>query len=149
MCGQLPLPSDNPSEKGWYELVDGDYELSQDTVVDATKTYYVKQIGSLAELQKKTSAIYFSTNSGFVIYDGQEDVTTGDGVKLQLKSNELNFVKGLLGDQGAIVASIAQEEGENSYRLFIQNASVQKQLAFGNYAFIRRSNGNMSLKWLG
>lgn len=35
-------PTGNPSEQGWYELVDGEYVLTEDTTVDETKTYYVK-----------------------------------------------------------------------------------------------------------
>lgn len=35
-------PTGNPSEQGWYELVDGEYVLTEDTTVDPTKTYYVK-----------------------------------------------------------------------------------------------------------
>ena len=37
-----PEGSENPSEEGWYELDDGDYVLSEDTVVDSGKTYYAK-----------------------------------------------------------------------------------------------------------
>ncbi|MBQ7505316.1 MAG: phage major capsid protein [Ruminococcus sp.] len=33
-------PTGNPSELGYYELVNGEYELSEDTSVDSEKTYY-------------------------------------------------------------------------------------------------------------
>lgn len=35
-----PAGSENPSTEGWYELVGGKYVLSEDTTVDAGKTYY-------------------------------------------------------------------------------------------------------------
>ena len=37
-----PSQSDNPSEKGWYEYISGEYVPSTDTVVDLNKTYYYK-----------------------------------------------------------------------------------------------------------
>lgn len=35
-----PVGTENPSEEGWYELVEGEYVLSEDTEVDPEKTYY-------------------------------------------------------------------------------------------------------------
>ena len=35
-----PVGGEDPSALGWYELVEGEYILSEDTVVDDTKTYY-------------------------------------------------------------------------------------------------------------
>lgn len=35
------------------------------------------------------------------------------------------------------------------WRLFIDNAQVNDMLQFGNFAWIARSNGNMTVKWLG
>ena len=35
-----PVGTENPSEEGWYELVNGEYVLSEDTAVDSGKTYY-------------------------------------------------------------------------------------------------------------
>lgn len=35
-------PTGNPSEEGYYELVDGEYVPSEDSTVDAGKTYYTK-----------------------------------------------------------------------------------------------------------
>lgn len=37
-----PTGSEDPSALGWYEIVSGEYELSQDTTVDGGKTYYTK-----------------------------------------------------------------------------------------------------------
>lgn len=35
-----PAGSEDPSSEGWYELVSGNYVLSEDTTVDPLKTYY-------------------------------------------------------------------------------------------------------------
>lgn len=39
-----PEVGDNPVTEGWYELVDNEYVLSEDTTVDAQKTYYEKHV---------------------------------------------------------------------------------------------------------
>ena len=38
---------------------------------------------------------------------------------------------------------------DDIWQLHIDNASIDDMLRFGDYAWIKRSNGNMSLKWLG
>lgn len=38
---------------------------------------------------------------------------------------------------------------ENIWNLFIETASIQNMLRFGDFAWIARSNGNMTLKWVG
>lgn len=37
-----PIGNENPKELGWYEKVGDNYVLTNDTTVDALKTYYVK-----------------------------------------------------------------------------------------------------------
>lgn len=37
-----PEGTENPSEEGWYELVEGEYVLTEDTTVESGKTYYIK-----------------------------------------------------------------------------------------------------------
>ena len=37
-------PTGNPAEQGWYELVEGEYVLTEDTTVDSEKTYYVASV---------------------------------------------------------------------------------------------------------
>lgn len=39
-------PTGNPSEQGYWEQVSGEYVLSTDTTVDATKTYYTRTVGT-------------------------------------------------------------------------------------------------------
>ena len=38
---------------------------------------------------------------------------------------------------------------ESIWEMHINNAYAEDMIRFGDYAFIRRENGNMSLKWLG
>lgn len=37
---EVENPTGSPVEQSWYELIDGEYTLSEDTEVDAEKTYY-------------------------------------------------------------------------------------------------------------
>ena len=37
---EVENPTGSPVEQSWYELVDGEYTLSEDTEVDTEKTYY-------------------------------------------------------------------------------------------------------------
>jgi hypothetical protein len=39
-------PSGNPSEQGWFELVDGKYVLTTDTTVVEDKDYYTRTVGT-------------------------------------------------------------------------------------------------------
>ena len=58
-----PAGSENPSEEGWYELNSEDkYVLSEDTVVDFSKTYY-----------DKTSLIQFDVLSSFIDLNDLEE----------------------------------------------------------------------------
>ena len=43
------ISSDNPAEEGWYEKVNNQYVLSEDTTADLTKTYYEKVETSAVE----------------------------------------------------------------------------------------------------
>ena len=48
-------PTGNPSSKGYYELVDGVYELSEDSTIDTTKTYYAVVAASATPSQSPSS----------------------------------------------------------------------------------------------
>lgn len=56
-----PAGSEDPSNEGWYELVNGKYVLSADTTVDPLKTYY-----------EKTVLVQYDVISTFVDVDGIE-----------------------------------------------------------------------------
>lgn len=56
-----PVGSENPNNEGWYELISGDYVLTNDTTVDAQKTYY-----------SKTIDMKFNVGVGFIDVEGIE-----------------------------------------------------------------------------
>lgn len=58
-----PESGDNPSEEGWYELVDENYVLSEDTEVSIGKTYYEQVI---------TAKYLYDVNANFVDIDAIE-----------------------------------------------------------------------------
>lgn len=39
-----PVDNENPSEEDWYELINGSYILTTDTIVDSSKNYYIKNL---------------------------------------------------------------------------------------------------------
>lgn len=79
-----PEAGDNPSQEGWYEIIDDSYELTEDTEVDSEKTYYSKTViikFDLFATNVDISGLYdiiageFSTATAYavgdvVIYDG-------------------------------------------------------------------------------
>ena len=61
-----PAGSENPKEEGWYEEVSaGVYELTNDTEVDGSKTYYAKTV---------TPVFKFDVLGNFVDVDGLTDL---------------------------------------------------------------------------
>lgn len=57
-------PSGNPSEKGYYELVNGKYVLSEDTTVDEDKTYY-SQVSTPTENNTLAKAVVWKAANGY------------------------------------------------------------------------------------
>ena len=66
-----------------------------------------------------------------------------DGVYFEATSNRLAF---RTSDQD--IAWFGQNS-DGIWEMHIQNTYAEDMVRFGNYAFIKRDNGNMSLKWLG
>ena len=50
-----PENGDNPSTKGWYELVEGEYVASEDVTVDGEKTYYEVVVNEDQTIEGKTA----------------------------------------------------------------------------------------------
>lgn len=70
--------------------------------------------------------------------------SSGSGVTAVLSNNALSF-----NDGGVTVAEIRAKTENSGSQLYITDANVVGTLMFGGYAFIPRSNGNLSLKWIG
>ena len=66
-----PAGTENPSQEGWYELVEGAYVLSEDTTVNSEKTYY-----------QYNESILFDVIADFIdvdkIYEDLEALLTGE-----------------------------------------------------------------------
>ena len=118
--------------------VDGVSSLSNQVDSMSKKTALIEGIQTrLTEQDGKLTTI---TNS-FRVNNGKLELTTDDGsesTSVELTSTKLAFM-----NNNNEVASIGED------KLDIQNAEVHGTLAFGGFAFIPRSNGNLSLKWIG
>lgn len=85
----------------------------------------------------RTATDYMSyTAGGLEIGHAQSDV------KMQLTNEQMRFVAA-----GAAMASFGRENG--IWRMLIDNASISDSLSFGGFSWIRRANGNLTLKWTG
>lgn len=51
-----PEEGDNPSDKGWYELVDDEYVPSEDTTVASGKTYYAQSTTGTVQVKNPAAA---------------------------------------------------------------------------------------------
>lgn len=63
-CKVIPKPSDNPQQLGWYELVGGEYELTEDTTPSSIKAYYKKYGAGIM--------FFFDGNGGFYYFGNAE-----------------------------------------------------------------------------
>lgn len=72
-----PVGSENPTTAGWYELVDGRYVLSTDTVVESGKTYY-----------EYNEELKLNIGAGFV--DTAEIHTRIDNVRKMISNSEFS-----------------------------------------------------------
>ena len=66
-----------------------------------------------------------------------------DGIYFEATSSALTFKT-----SGQDIAWFGQNS-DGIWEMHIQNTYAEDMVRFGNYAFIKRANGNMSLKWLG
>lgn len=62
---EVSTPTGNPSEKGYYELVNGKYVPSEDATVDGNKTYYEK-VSTPTENNTLAKAVAWKAANGYV-----------------------------------------------------------------------------------
>lgn len=129
---------DANDEKASEEIVSAQNEL-QEAISSAIEQLETAQ-SLIDTLSTKTESFSFSSEYGFVLYG--QDATDSEGFKLQLAAQAINFINGALTNSADILAYITGND------LNITNAVIRKQLRLGNFAFIPRTNGNMSLKYL-
>lgn len=86
-----------------------------------------------------------STATDYLRYqDGELTIGTSDSPISSVLTN-LRFA--FRTDAGDIAWFGLGDDGV--WNMFIETASVRNMLTFGDFAWVRRSNGNMSLKWIG
>ena len=133
-------PTGSPSNKGYYELVDNVYELSEDSEVDATKTYYTVVAVSATPTQSPSSEGLYE------VRDLSEGVSQYIASHLALDESGLHVVNGSsridLSPSGGIdiwsnskkiahYGSDAQLGDTNGYHIDIQSGT-NARLSFKN-----------------
>ena len=97
------------------------------------------QVGATAdrlndEIDTRKQYIQFDPNNGLTI----GDLTNTDAYSVQLTSTAMQFRAG-----NTVAAYVSND------RLYINNAEVVNTLRIGNFAFLPRDNGHMSLQYVG
>jgi hypothetical protein len=100
-----PVGTENPSEEGWYELVEGNYVLSEDATVDSEKTYYEKV---------ETPNFMFDVLGNFIDVDEIED-------KIEAVAG---MIAGFFEDTADYFAGEVVIYEDNLYRFKVDHASV-------------------------
>lgn len=84
-------------------------------------------------------------SNGLNIYGTKISNEQPTAVSVQISGNRINMNRA----NNTIAWIGDKNDGSNTYSLYIEEAKVLTALQFGNFAFIPRQNGNMSLKYLG
>lgn len=97
------------------------------------------QVGATAdrldeEIDARKQYMQFDPNNGLTI----GDLTNADAYSVQLTSTMMQFRAG-----NTVAAYVSND------RLYINNAEVVNTLRIGNFAFLPRNNGHMSLQYVG
>ena len=97
------------------------------------------QVGATAdrldeEIDARKQYMQFDPNNGLTI----GDLTNTDAYSVQLTSTMMQFRAG-----NTVAAYVSND------RLYINNAEVVNTLRIGNFAFLPRDNGHMSLQYVG
>lgn len=97
------------------------------------------QVGATAdrldeEIDAREQYMQFDPNNGLTI----GDLTNADAYSVQLTSTAMQFRAG-----NTVAAYVSND------RLYINNAEVVNTLRIGNFAFLPRDNGHMSLQYVG
>lgn len=97
------------------------------------------QVGATAdrldeEIDARKQYMQFDPNNGLTI----GDLTNADAYSVQLTSTAMQFRAG-----NTVAAYVSND------RLYINNAEVVNTLRIGNFAFLPRDNGHMSLQYVG
>ena len=146
-----PILADLPT---YYERTVLYYEL---TVEESVQNYIATHLSltedglNLTADSNKYRAVL--ATDGLRILDPQGNVVGVHGEEVQLGSTNgiyfsatSNVLSFRTADQ--LIAWFGQN-ADGIWEMHIQNTYAEDMVRFGDYAFIKRANGNMSLKWLG
>ncbi|MEE0905541.1 MAG: hypothetical protein U0L87_04145 [Bifidobacterium adolescentis] len=108
-------------------------------VLNDSVTDVQTQVGATAdrldeEIDTRKQYMQFDPNNGLII----GDLTNTDAYSVQLTSTAMQFRAG-----NTVAAYVSND------RLYINNAEVVNTLRIGNFAFLPRDNGHMSLQYVG
>lgn len=88
-----------------------------------------------------TNWLYYDQAAGELVLGA-----TDSAVRNVLTNSMLAF---RIADTGQNVAWMGYNSDVRKWELHIETASIESQLRFGDFAWIKRANGNMTLKWIG
>lgn len=108
-----PASDANPVENGWYEYIEGVYVLSEDTVVISGKTYYIRELRYYRSLD--TSVVSGKTYykiSGVITYGKSPLAYTESAQHLTLKASDYGWAPGETHNLVVTVMSMSGEVSE-------------------------------------
>ena len=129
------LPTANAYTDGQSESLQQDIQNNADVISDI--------VNDIDGIENITSKMKYDDTNGLVLYSLDPTTSSQQQFILQLSPTRINFIEGSLGNASNVAAYISNR------MLSISNARITDKLQFGDFAFITRSNGNMSLKYLG
>ncbi|MBO5630384.1 MAG: hypothetical protein J5965_15070 [Aeriscardovia sp.] len=141
-------PSGDPYAEGWYEL-DGIDEAIQNYVsshlILTNEGLELKRDNSKYKMRLTGDAMEIIAPDGTIVGSHGETIVLGNesDIHFEATSNQIKF---------STPNSDLCWFGLNSdgiWEMHIETTYVEKMVRYGDFAFIKRDNGNMSLKWLG
>lgn len=141
-------PSGDPHQQGWYELTGIDEAIQNyvsSHLILTNEGLELKRDDTKYRMRLNGEAMDIIAPDGTVVGSHGATIVLGD-------KNEIHFEA----TSTRIKFSTPNEDlcwfGMNSdgiWEMHVETTFVEKQVRYGDYAFIKRANGNMSLKWLG
>lgn len=128
---------------GYIRSPNGNLEIDADAGTLRFQSPTLVDVGDMTLADALNDAKRYATD--FLSYEGGE-LTLGSlesVIKLVLTHQLLKFAS----SEGDV--AWFGKTAENIWNLFIETASIQNMLRFGDFAWIARNNGNMTLKWVG
>jgi hypothetical protein len=108
------------------------YEIENGWTVTETRIMFA------VENAARTATDYLTYGNGELV------LGTTDSAVRNVMTNSRNAFRTSAGD----IAYFGLDT-DGLYRMFIENARITDMLRFGDFAWIARQNGNMTLKWVG